>query len=160
MQDSTSLLELAREYGWLAVLLVVGILNAGRICDWLEGILGHVWPELAETMRCRRQERRARQEARMQRETTALQELLDVYQQELLDEKAERKAAQRQIFELMMSHESQMRELVAKYEEFNSNSVEVLRELSQSVCDQGRRLDRIESSLSAHWCDRSCSEGG
>jgi len=160
VQESNSILELAREYGWLAVLAVVALLNAGRIVGWLEGLLERVWPELAESLQLRRHERRTAHEAELKRETTALEALLDVYRQELTSEKAERQAAQCHVLELMQLHETQMRQMVEQYEDYNAKSVEVLRDLSESMRDHSRRLERIEQAIGVYFESHSCSEGG
>ena len=82
--DAT-LLELAREYGWVAVLLLLGLTNAGRVMAWLERVLERVWPELARGRQARLERQRRAQEKHLEQTRRLYEELIAQIRTELTE---------------------------------------------------------------------------
>lgn len=160
--DAT-LLDLAREYGWLAVLLLLGLTNAGKILTWLERILARVWPELAAAREARLERQRQAQEGQLEQARRLYEELVAQVRAELTEERTERRTAQGRVYQLIQQHERQMAEVVERYERHVSAAVEVLHDLSDQLKEHSQRLGSIEGCLAEirnGACDRSCSEPG
>jgi len=153
---SESVLGLVKEAGWLVAIAVLLLSNIGRIADWTERLLSRIWPDLAKSWMAHLEHDSRRDDARRSMDGRAFAELIELYQRELADEKLERKQAQSQMLGLMERHRAQMTELVRQYEKFNSNSIEVLHELSQMTRENRDLLDAIQGKLSGR---PSCSDG-
>lgn len=141
MSGLGNLLEWGREYGWWVVILMLAALNAGKIWLGIERGLAKVWPAFATTMQKRREERlekeQLRTEVERERDTIlALKEMLERYRKELDASTEERRSLQGQLIEV-----------IGKYERHDAQVIEVLRDISEALREQGRRLDVIEQHI-------------
>lgn len=160
--DAT-LLELVREYGWLAVLVLLGLTNAGKALAWLERILARVWPELAASREARLERQRRAQEGQLEQACRLYEELIAQVRAELVEERTERRSAQGRVYQLIQQHERQMAEVVERYERHVSAAVEVLHDLSDQLKEHSQRLGSIEVCLAEirnGARDHSCSKLG
>ena len=57
-----SLATFLDRYGWLTMLGLLALTNAGKIAAWVERVAGYLWPAWAETRRQRQEREREREE--------------------------------------------------------------------------------------------------
>lgn len=139
--NMTNFLEWVSTYDIWLVLLGLAALNAGKIWAVVERALCALWPSLAQTIQKRRETRAAQQQectaVRRERDTvTALKEMLDSYRNELNRSTEERQILQRQLIEV-----------IGKYERRDAEVIEVLRDISDLLREQSKRLEIIEDHI-------------
>lgn len=143
---------LLNEYGYPAVLLVLLASHTKSILGFAERSLSKIWPAFAEQRRLK-QERLAaaderlaeRQRLKMERQqqqarefdtVMTLKDMLLAYRQELDDSKLERRQLQNRLLEL-----------VGLYQKRDAQIVEALRDISEVLRSQTRRLDEITVTM-------------
>lgn len=137
------LAALWEQYGTMAVVVIVVLANAGKIAGWVEGMVGRVLPTWAEA---RQKANRLQAEQRERIESREVQERLDTvlalkdmlleYRNELDDNKHERRQLQNRLYEL-----------VERYERHSASSIEVMRDMSSVLRDQGDAIRGLASRV-------------
>jgi len=132
-----SLAAFLDQYGWLTVLGLYILANAGKIAVWIERLAGRLWPAWAETRRQRQERERERERhervvAERDRLDTimTLKDMLLAYRQSLDDAILERRQLQNKLYDI-----------VERYERHDARVVEVLRDISSAIRAQTQRLD-------------------
>ena len=136
------------DYGFPTVLLLLLASHAKGILAFAERLLSKAWPTFAEQQRLKLERRAAADErlaefkrlelekvaAAEQRIDTilALKDMLLAYRQELDDSKLERRQLQNRLYEL-----------ISLYQKRDAQMVEALRDISEVLRSQTRRLDEI-----------------
>ena len=136
-------LDLLQRYGWLAFLAVYLLGNAGKIVEVVERIFAHLWPTWAAERQAalereqRREEQRIADEQKRYVDTVmALKDMLLAYRNELDDSKLERRQLQNKLYEM-----------VERGERVQSQVIEVLRDMSETLRAQTLRIDRLTAQL-------------
>jgi hypothetical protein len=156
------LLTAGREYGWLAVLFVFLVGNAGRIGRWLERVIGKVLPTWAEGRRLKAEREQAREREReawereREREREAWQREREAWEREQQERARldvvvalkETLIANRDAMDAANRERQALQErlilLVERAERRDAQLVEALRDVSEAIRGQSARIDRLE----------------
>ena len=143
---------LLNEYGYPAVLLVLLASHAKSILAFAERMLSKAWPTFAEQRQLKQKrlaaaDERLAEQQRLRLEQVAaadervdtilaLKDMLLAYRQELDDSKLERRQLQNRLYEL-----------IGLYQKRDAQMVEALRDVSEVLRSQTRRLDEITTMM-------------
>lgn len=153
-----TLLELAQQYGWAAVLLLLLITNANNILAWIERVLAKIWPQISASREARLQRMERERQGELAQACRLYEELVAQIRKELQEERTERRTSQgrvyqliqqyeRQMSQLVEEHERQMAHVIERYQGHVATSIEVLHDLSDQMRRHEERLKGIENCL-------------
>ena len=155
--DAT-ILELARQYGWAAVLIFLVIANAKSILGWSERMLAKLWPQISAARETRLQRVERERQGELAQACRLYDELVRQIRAELQEERTERRSSQGRVYQLIQryeremsqlveQHERQMAHVIERYEGHVATSIEVLHDLSDQMRRHEERLAGIEQCL-------------
>ena len=144
--------KLLNEYGFPATLFLLLASHAKSILTFVERLLSKIWPSFAEQRRLKLKramaaDERAAEQQRLKQESIAaakreidtvlaLKEMLLAYRQRLDDLNLERRQQENRIYEL-----------VGLYHRRDAQMIEALRDVSEVLRSQTRRLDEITTMM-------------
>ena len=147
-----ALIEFGNKYGPLAILLLLVALNSPRLIGFVEGALAKIWPAVAEYRRSKleRQMNVAEQAARQRRDILereaakqertdtilTLKDMMGLLRQQLTDMNLERQGLQQQF-----------PKLITRYELLTTRVIETLRDVSEVLRSQTKRLDETTTMM-------------